>query len=257
MALFDLHGKIVLVTGGYGHLGTAMCNGLAEFGATVYVLGRSEEKYKNRFSDNNTSIHFQHCDISDTESIRTAFAYIYQTHSRIDVLINNAMYVSGQQPLGITDEEWAHSIDGTLNSVYRCIREIAPYFQKLEKGKVINISSMYGMVSPDFRIYESAPEYWNPPHYGAAKAGVLQLTKYFAQLLGPTNVQVNAISPGPFPSDKVQQNQAFIKALKEKTALRRIGNPEDLVGAVVFLSSPAADYITGHNLVVDGGWTIT
>jgi NAD(P)-dependent dehydrogenase (short-subunit alcohol dehydrogenase family) len=116
---------------------------------------------------------------------------------------------------------------------------------------------MYGMVSPDFSVYEQSPDFLNPPHYGAAKAGVLQLTRYFAQYLGPKNIQVNAISPGPFPNAKTQEDKAFIKALAARTSLKRIGQPEDLMGSVVFLSSAASDFMTGQNLVVDGGWTIT
>ena len=116
---------------------------------------------------------------------------------------------------------------------------------------------MYGMVSPDFSIYEEFPNFLNPPHYGAAKAAVIQLTKYFAHYLGTEDIQVNAVSPGAFPSEKVQENNLFIKSLEKKTALKRIGQPSDLVGAFVFLSSNASDYITGHNLVVDGGWTVS
>jgi gluconate 5-dehydrogenase len=97
----------------------------------------------------------------------------------------------------------------------------------------------------------------NPPHYGAAKAAVIQLTKYFAHYLGTSNIQVNTISPGAFPSGKVQEDSSFIRSLEKKTALKRIGRPPDLVGAFVFLSSGASDYVTGHNLVVDGGWTVS
>ena len=257
MSLFDLQGKVVAVTGGYSHLGTAMCKGLQEAGACVYALGRSEEKFAAKFTAPSDTLRFAACDISETKSIKACFAQIPQSHGTLDVLINNGVYVRGQNPLELSDEDWAHSIDGALNSVYRCIREAAPYFEKTGSGKIINISSMYGMVSPDFSVYDDSPAFLNPPHYGAAKAGVLQLTRYFAQYLGERSIQVNAISPGAFPNPEVQKDSLFIKNLSAKTALKRIGEPEDLVGSVVFLSSKASDYITGQNIVVDGGWTIT
>ena len=114
---------------------------------------------------------------------------------------------------------------------------------------------MYGIVAPQFDVYNDYPQFINPPHYGAAKAGVVQLTKYYASYLGNKNIQVNAVTPGPFPSETVQQSEGFIKKLEEKTALNRIGKPEDLAGAFVFLSSDASDFITGQNIIIDGGWT--
>src|SRR5690606_15062193 len=113
-----------------------------------------------------------------------------------------------------------------------------------------------GMVAPDFSVYENCEEYINPPHYGAAKAGVIQLTKYFASYLGKENIRVNCISPGPFPNKEVQKNETFISNLSRKTALKRIGKPEELVGSFIYLSSDASSFITGQNIVVDGGWTV-
>ena len=147
-------------------------------------------------------------------------------------------------------------MDGLVGSVYRCIREVIPFFEKKAGGKIINISSMYGLVSPDFSIYKDHPQMLNPPHYGVGKAGVIHMTKYFANFLASKNIYVNAISPGPFPSLTVQENKLFIKELIKKVPLGRIGNPKDLIGPIVFLASKDSNYITGQNLVVDGGWTI-
>ena len=253
--LFSLTGKVALVTGGYGHLGTAITEALAEAGATVYVLGRSQEKFEEAFQNiKSDKLIFLSCDISETASIANAFRQVQQIQGRIDVLVNNAFYSKGQQPEQLTDEEWAYGIDGNLNSVYRCIREVIPYL-KDNGGRIINVSSMYGMVSPDFSIYEESPASLNPPHYGAAKAGVLQLTRYFACYLGKYNITVNAVTPGPFPNEKVQQDKAFIRQLERKNPLHRIGKPEDLKGAFVYLASDASAYMTGQNMVLDGGWT--
>ncbi|PVY39074.1 SDR family NAD(P)-dependent oxidoreductase [Pontibacter virosus] len=253
--LFSLTGKVALVTGGYGHLGTAISLALAEAGATLYVLGRSEDKFKEAFSEHpDLNLSFVYCDISETKTVTAAFEQVQQEAGRIDVLVNNAFYSKGQQPEQLTDEEWAYGIDGNLNSVYRCIREAIPYLKR-QGGRIINVSSMYGMVSPDFSIYDESPAFLNPPHYGAAKAGVLQLTRYFACYLGKYNITVNAVTPGPFPSEQVQQNEAFMEQLKKKNPLGRIGKPDDLKGAFVYLASDASAFMTGQNMVLDGGWT--
>jgi NAD(P)-dependent dehydrogenase (short-subunit alcohol dehydrogenase family) len=253
--MFSLSGKVALVTGGYGHLGTAISLGLAEAGATVYVLGRSEAKFKEAFSEHTAlPLSFVHCDISDTGTVAAAFERVQREQGRLDVLVNNAFYSKGQQPEQLTDEEWAYGIDGNLNSVYRCIREAIPYL-KQNGGRIINVASMYGMVSPDFSIYDESPAFLNPPHYGAAKAGVLQLTRYFACYLGKHSITVNAVTPGPFPSEQVQQNEVFVEQLKKKNPLGRIGKPDDLKGAFVYLASDASAFMTGQNMVLDGGWT--
>lgn len=255
---FDLSDKIVLITGGYGHLGKAVTESLLLHNATVYVLGRDEQKFKDSFQDNpyKAKLFFEACDISSTEQIKNAFQKIDEEEGRIDVLINNAVYSKGQSPELMTDDEWGTGIDGVLGSVFKAIREIIPYFKKAKGGKIINVSSMYGVVAPQFEIYDDAPQFLNPPHYGAAKAGVIQLTKYYASYLGKLNVTVNAVTPGPFPSPFVQQTTGFVAELEKKTCLNRIGTPEDLAGAFVFLASNTANYITGQNIVIDGGWTV-
>jgi NAD(P)-dependent dehydrogenase (short-subunit alcohol dehydrogenase family) len=115
---------------------------------------------------------------------------------------------------------------------------------------------MYGVVAPDFDVYEGNLNFINPPHYGAAKAGILQLTRYYSSYLGKYSITVNSVTPGPFPSENVQKNKKFINKLASKTCLKRIGIPEDLSGVFIFLSSGASNYITGQNMIVDGGWTV-
>ena len=254
---FDLSKKTILITGGYGYLGKAITESLLFHKATVIVLGRDENKFNDIFKSNNflgTTLLFQHCDVSKTKSLKEAFLEISKNND-ISVLINNAFYSSGQSPEQMADEDWENGIDGTLNSVFRAIREIMPYFKNNSGGKIINVSSMYGVVAPEFSVYEDAPQFLNPPHYGAAKAGVIQLTKYYASYLGEYQINVNTVTPGPFPSDSVQKDKDFIKALADKTCLKRIGEPDDLGGIFTFLSSDASNFITGQNFIVDGGWT--
>ena len=255
---FDLKNKIVILTGGYGYLGKAIAESLLYHNAIVYILGRDNEKFTSAFRDiqiNKSQLHFVSCDVSTSESIAAAFQTVFDKEKKIDVLINNAFYSKGQSPETMTDEEFSFGIDGTLSSVFRSIRSVIPFFKIAGKGKIINVSSMYGVVAPQFEIYDDFPAYLNPPHYGAAKAGVIQLTKYYASYLGKYNVQVNTVTPGPFPSDKVQESQGFVAALEHKTCLNRIGKPEDLAGSFVFLASDASNFITGQNIIVDGGWT--
>jgi len=260
---FDLSGKVILITGGYGYLGKAAVMSFLHHGANVYVLGKSEKKYNEAFSDHlhfNKKVHFQFCDISKTELIEEAFYSIKSKEGGFDVLINNAFYLGDyykkkQSPLSITDEEWDTGIDGTLNSVFRCIRESVPFIEESGAPRIINISSFFGVVAPDFTVYDEYKELLNPPHYGVAKAGVLQLTKYYASYLGDKGITVNAVTPGPYPSIELQKKELFIQRLKNKTLLNRIGQPEDLAGALIFLASDAANYITGQNIIVDGGWT--
>ncbi|WP_417444253.1 SDR family oxidoreductase [Joostella sp.] len=256
---FDLNSKIILISGGYGYLGTAIVESLLFHNAIVYILGRSESKFEALLSsvgcDNKEKLFFEECDISSTDSIKKAYDRIFYREGKIDVLINNAFYSMGQSPEQMTDEEWKVGIDGTLSSVFRCIREITPYFKEKKNGKIINVSSMYGMVSPDFDVYIEFPEFLNPPHYGAAKAGVIQLSKYYASYLGEYGVNVNSVTPGPFPSRNVQKNTKFIDSLKRKTLLNKIGKPEDLAGIFVFLASDTSNYVTGQNMIIDGGWT--
>jgi gluconate 5-dehydrogenase len=127
--------------------------------------------------------------------------------------------------------------------------------RKNHYGVIINISSMYGIVSPDSRIYGDSG-YNNPPDYGAGKAAIIQFTRYSACHLACDGIRVNTISPGPFPGAEVQQNKTFMSNLENRVPLGRIGRPDDLKGAVVFLASNASSYVTGQNIVVDGGWTV-
>lgn len=256
---FNLDHKVVLITGGYGHLGKAITESLLFHGAHVYVLGKDRDKFSFAFKDislNKSRLFFENCDVSSTEEIKKVYKKIHDETGKIDVLINNAFYSNGQSPEYMNDKEWDEGIDGILSSVFRCIREIIPYFKEAKGGKIINVSSMYGVVAPQFEVYDGYPQFLNPPHYGAAKAGIIQLSKYYASYLGNLDINVNTVTPGPFPSLTVQKEDGFMEELKKKTCLNKIGKPEDLAGTFIFLASDASNFITGQNIVVDGGWTI-
>ena len=251
----DLKSKIVVITGGYGYLGSAMANILVEYGAVVYILAKTKSKFDLEFS-NQLSAFFVKTDVESIKSINNSIQEIGNKEGRIDVLINNAYYGVSNHPEKMTSEEFRKGIDGGLNQFYDCIKASIDYLKLSENGKIINIASMYGMVVPDLDIYEGREEFLNPPNYGVAKAGVIHLTKYYAMYLSKYNINVNSISPGPFPSEDVQKDKEFIKRLENKTKLKRIGKPEDLQGLVLLLSSSLSSFITGQNIAIDGGWTI-
>lgn len=249
-------GKTVMITGGYGHLGHAITKSLAHYGAKVFVAARNKETFDAvfKFTPVSSEIHFLECDISSSKSILTAFETLEAKGIKLDGLINNAFYAKGQSPTEMTREDFNYTLDGSLVSVFDCIKQSIPYLNS--HASIVNVSSMYGMVAPDFDAYKDSPEYLNPPHYGAAKAGVIQLSKYYASLLGQKGIRVNAVTPGPFPSERVQQSEGFMEELQKRTLLNRYGLPEDLAGIFTFLMSEASSFITGQNFVVDGGWTV-
>lgn len=254
-SIFNLKNKVIAITGGYGHIGKHVTNYLSKYGAIVYVLAKDKEKFDNEFG-RKINIKFQYCDILDEQTIIESFKTIFNKHNKIDVLINNAAYTKGNSPEKMSLNDWQIGLEGTLTSVFLCIKNIIPYFKKNKKGKIINVSSMYGMIAPTFEIYNNFEEFTSQPNYGSSKAAVIQLTKYYASYLGKLNITVNTITPGPFPKKEIQSHKNFIKNLKKQTCLNKIGQPEDIIGAFVFLSSDSSNFITGHNLIVDGGWSV-
>lgn len=256
--LFDLTGRVAIVTGATGHLGKSLCYGLAQAGSNIAACSTSKKKadefalaLTNSYGVDAAGFEL---DLKDTANIKSIVEKIYTRFGRVDCLVNNAFYGKANDLMSMSPEEWTTGIEGTLSTQMYMLQSCVPYLEQ-HAGNIINISSMYGMVSPNPEIYGDTP-FANPPNYGAGKAALLQLTRYAAVHLAPKGIRVNAISPGPFPSPAVQSHEAFIRQLERKVPLNRIGQPEELQGAVVFLASDAASYITGHNLVVDGGWTI-
>ena len=255
--LMDMTGKVCIVTGGIGYLGRENVKILQDFGATVVCadIRDSEDRWKD--SENAAKADFVACDISSTESIAACFKTVYEKYGRIDVLVNCATYGAGHgkdsQIEFMSDEIWFDGIDGSLSSVFRATREVIPYMKE-KGGSIINYSSMYGVVSPDLRIYGDNPQK-QPPNYGAGKAGVAQLTRYCACALAEYNIRVNSVTPGPFPNPANQTDEEFNAKLASKTMLGRFGKSYEIAGAILLLASDASSFMTGSNITVDGGWT--
>lgn len=261
-ALFRLDGKVAIVTGAAGHLGRAIVTGLAEAGAHVRLIGRTEAKIAGlaaELAGLGLAADAETCDVTKADQIAALMRRTGERWGRLDILVNNAhagragvMADSKASDYLVAMEIAVAAAAELVNAGHDLLRAAAA---KNGDAAVINISSMYGMVSPDPRIY-GASKMNNPPHYGAAKAALLQYTRYAACHLAPDGIRVNAISPGPFPPDAVcERDPGFCGKLVDKVPMGRLGKPDDLKGAAVFLASPAARFVTGANLPVDGGWT--
>jgi len=255
--LFSLEGKNVILTGGCGNLGRVMAKHLLDFGANLFIV----DVIDTPIPELTGTVTYLKCDLSDTASIQAMFAKVEELGGGVDVLINNAAYGGGAGGKKMTktrmedfdDETWAYGLDGTVGVTFRCIRESIPFFKKNGGGSIVNIASMYGVVAPDHSIYGDTGNN-SPVTYGAGKAGVVQLTKYTASYLAKDNVRVNSITPGPFPKVAATEPN-FLKILQGKTMLGRTGDPNELAGALILLCSNASSFMTGANIVVDGGWT--
>ena len=240
LELFSLKGKTAIVTGGCGHLGHAMVAALVDAGASVWVAGTNHDKFLRVFGSD-TTLRFVKIDIMDSTSIREAFTAVAAEAGQIDVLINNAAQYAGigKKSEELSDDDWVRCIEGIAGSTYKCIREVLPFMKA--GGSIVNIASMYGIVSPYLAVYEPPCEAsLIPVNYSAGKASVIQMTRYFGTYLIDRKIRVNSISPGPFPSPKVQENKVFADRLREKNPSHRLGDPEDLKGAVLFLASDAS-----------------
>lgn len=258
--LLSLKGRDALVIGGAGLLGGEISYVLAELGAHVIVASRDRKKCQTFVDQMSERFPGKHqaleVDITDRTSIQSLCQEtVAITGGGLDVLVNTGWSGRKNTFETISDDDWDLDIEVCLNGVFRTIKSATPLLSQ-RKGVIVNIASMYGHVAPDYRMYDSE-KFANPPSYGAAKAGVIQLSRYLASFLAPHGIRVNCISPGPFPFESTQkENPGFIARLEAKNPLGKIGDPVDIKGAAALLCSNAGAYITGQNICVDGGWTV-
>jgi len=254
--LFSLRDRVALVTGGAGRYGRQICHALAEAGATVIVGSRNHDRceaFAEDMREADGEAEALPLDITNKESLLSAAATIESRWGRLDVLFNNAVSVRAAPVAEHSVEDWSRAMDANSTALYQTIRVFGEMMAKHNAGSIVNIASIYGVVSPDFRIYEGCAEMTNPPSYGFAKAGMIQLTRYFAVHFARHRVRVNCISPGGLFSEAMPLQ--FVEEYVKRTPLGRMAGASDLKGAAVFLASDASAYVTGANLVVDGGYT--
>ena len=262
---FDLAGKVAVVTGGAGILGQHFAAGLAEHGAAVAVIDIDDaviemsRSLQEKFVGRVIGIP---CDITIEDAVRAAADRIEHELGPIDILHNNAAtkgtdlaaFFEPTESYGL--DTWREVMAVNIDAMFLVAREIGGRMAKRRRGSIIQVSSIYGVVAPDPRIYEGS-QYLNrpintPPVYSASKAAVIGLTRHLATHWGPFNVRVNAITPGGVESG---QNETFRSRYSERVPLGRMAQADEMVGALIFLASDASSYVTGQNVIVDGGLT--
>ena len=263
--LFSLKDKVAIVTGALGLLGRNHCIALCEAGASVVVAGRNEQKC-NDFADQYLKNSIGgYLDVTKKESVVKLKDKVLYKYKKIDVLVNNAAINDMfEDPKAATEQSkfenyslelWQKSLDVNLTGVFLCSQVIGSEMVKQKRGSIINIASTYGMTAPDQSIYmdeNGNQSFFKPPAYPVTKGGIIILTKYLAAYWGKTGVRVNTLTPGGVENAQID---FFIKNYSKKTPMGRMAEPTDFKGAIVFLASDASAYMTGANLVVDGGWT--
>jgi len=247
--LFNLNDKIIFITGACGQLGKVISQGFLDAGAIVIGVDIEINK-SNIIKDDKISYHS--LDIANKQSVVDLFNELYRNQISIDVLINNAG-VSIFEPFEKrTEDEFVYVTDVNLKGTFFCIQEYFQHQKIYGKGNIVNIASIYGEISPDPKIYLDGDRK-NSEVYGATKAGVIQMTKYFAVHLAENGLRVNAVSPGGIYNSKNPQSEYFIDEYSKRNPMGRMANVEEMLGAILFLASDASTYVTGQNLAVDGG----
>jgi len=268
---FDLTGRVALVTGGVGLLGAEFCRTLAEAGASVVVVDLNGEKaaaLAASLSQSGFSALGQAADITQPESVNEMVQSTLKHFGRLDILVNSAALDPKFDPdalaKGITPgkfedyplEQWNAALNVNLTGMFLVTQAcVKPMLAQGKKGSVINICSTYGLNGPDQRIYRKAdgsqPAY-KPIYYTVTKAGVVGFTKYLAAYYMETEIRVNMLTPGGVYNG---HEETFVKNYAAKTILGRMAHKDEMNGALLFLASDASSYMTGNNLIVDGGWT--
>lgn len=256
----SLEGRVALVTGGAGHLGRVFTNALLELGARIVLVDRDAgglEAATQHLGEARDRVRAIAVDLLDEAATARVVPEAVGAWGRLDVLVNNAAFtgasgISGfavpfaQQSL----EAWNAAMRVNLGAVFQLTQAARSALEASGHGSVVNVSSIYGVVGPDMSLYDGTAM-GNPAAYGASKGGVVQLTNYLATVLAP-KVRVNALSPGGIARG---QPAAFVERYVARTPMKRMATEEDLKGALAFLATDLSAYVTGQNVLVDGGWT--
>lgn len=260
--LANLRGRVAVVTGGTGHLGRAMADALAELGANVVVTDKNEEECTHAAAEI-AKAHGVRCvglglDLADEAAVRTLPSRVVQDLGRLDVLVNNAAFVGTSNLDGWiipfqrqSASTWRQAFEVNLTAVFTLTQAAAQHLKASGHGCVINMASIYGAYGPDLRLYEGTTM-GNPAAYAASKGGLIQFTRWCSTVLAP-DIRVNAISPGGVFRE---QDERFVQRYVDRTPLGRMACEQDFKGVVCFLASDLSAYVTGQNLIVDGGFGV-
>lgn len=270
-SLFSLTGKTAFLTGASGFLGRMFASALLENGASVIAVGRSErllkecQGWQSKFGADR--VRAIQVDMYDLKAFGAELEDVSARYN-VDIIINNAHELGPATGFNVPEgtlenaplEQWERNLTGGVYWPAMVVQKIGTKMKERQRGSIINVATMYGLVAPRPSLY-AGTSFMNPPGYSASKAAMLAFTRYVASFWGPFNVRSNAIVPGPFSNTEdttanaVNSADPFIEKLKGFTSLNRIGRPQELVGALLFLASDASSYVTGQTIVVDGGWT--
>jgi len=252
MSLFDLAGRVAIVTGGNGGIGLGMAEGIAAAGATVVLAGRNAAKGAaavKQVKGSGGKAEFADVDVTDEKSCRALIDAAAKRHGRLDILVNNAGTNIRKAPDVLSAAEWHTVIDTTLTSAFLCTHAAYPHMKKAGGGKIINIGSMMSIFGAGFA-----------PAYAASKGGIVQFSRACATAWAKDNIQVNAVLPGWIDTDLTKNARREVAGLHERVLARtpaaRWGIPSDFAGIAVFLSSAASDFVTGTAIPVDGGFSV-
>ena len=265
---FELNGRVAILTGGAGLLGRSHGRMLSSAGATV-VLADSDGQGAEQVAEELRGPAGADClpirtDVSDPQSVQTMVRTALATYGRIDILVNNAALdpkfdlehsgSHGQRFEDFSFELWQQALAVNVTGMFLCAQAVAPIMTQAGYGVIVNIASTYGLVGPDQRLYqrEGQPPQFKPVSYTVSKAAALGLTRYLATYFTGTGIRVNSLSPGGVFAD---HDEEFVRRYSARTVLGRMATREEISNALLFLVSDASSYMTGANLVVDGGWT--
>ena len=252
MSLFNLSGRVAIVTGGNGGIGLGMAQGLASAGAIVVLAGRNANKGEaavQGIAQAGGKAEFAQVDVASEASCRALIDNAAVRHGRLDVLVNNAGTTIRKPPDALSVAEWRTVIDTNLTSAFVCSHAAYPHMKKVGRGKIINTGSMMSIFGASYA-----------PAYAASKGGLVQLTRSCATAWATDNIQVNAVLPGWIDTDLMRDARREVAGLNEQVLARtpagRWGDPKDFAGIAVFLASDASDFVTGAAIPVDGGYSV-
>jgi len=265
---YTLDGRVAIVTGGAGLLGKGYCETLASAGANVViadVAAQASEELADKISlETEVDVQGIQTDVSDPDSVRKLIEQVMKKFNRVDILVNNAALDPKFDPAHSGEHSsrfenfpftaWQEAMGVNVTGMFLCAQAVAGPMLEANRGVIINISSTYGLVGPDQRLYqrEGHPPQFKPVTYTVAKAAVLGLTRYLATYFANTGIRVNTLTPGGVFAD---HDEEFVQRYSAKTILGRMANADEMSSALLFLASDASSYMTGANLIVDGGWT--
>jgi len=247
-SLFNFNKKTILITGSSGQIGSSIVKLFLDLGSKVYGFDKTKGTIKHN------SYKFIKIDITKKSEVKKRVNEIIKKNSQIDVIINTAAVSIFSKYNKRKNSEIDKTIDTNVKGLLNIINSYAYVHKKnnLKKCNIINFGSIYGFLSPDFRIYGNKDRF-NSEIYGASKAAVIQLTKYYSVALSKYNINVNCLSPGGIYNVKNPQNKKFIKKYSNRVPLNRMGNPENLFTGILFLASDRSNYVNGQNIIIDGG----